>query len=81
MISLNTLRASAGLRKLANGDKIGCRGIQDKVIVNGEVRFVTDLADYKGITVRMRLDEARQLYADLSAAIKAVEEFQAPPPN
>jgi len=73
MISLNTLKASASVRKLSNGDKIGCRSTGDKVTLNGEVRFITDLSDYKGITLRMRLEEARQFYDDLTAAIKTIE--------
>jgi hypothetical protein len=77
-LSLNRARPGASLRKLSNGDRVGVRLLKDRVSLVAEVLFVSELGDYNGITLRMTLDEAKQLQAELGQSILTLEEQAAP---
>ncbi len=75
-LNLNREKPGGGLKKLANGDKIGLKLLKERVVVAAEVLFVSELGDYNGVTVRMTLEEARQFQKDLAEAIdRAEKEF------
>ena len=81
MLNLNLKREKPEdkLKKLSNGDRVGVKIIKERVVVAAETLFVSELGDYNGVTLRMTLDEARQLQQDLSRAIATLEIQLVPP--
>jgi hypothetical protein len=75
MLNVNLSRTKAGpsLKKLTNGDKVGIKVIKERVVLAAELLFVSELGDYNGITLRMKLDEAKQLQQELAEAIQTLE--------
>ena len=72
-MSFSRVRPGSSLKKLSNGDKVGVKLLKDRVVLTAEVLFVSELGDYNGITLRMTLEEARQLQSDLAATIANLE--------
>ncbi|HEX2914119.1 MAG TPA: hypothetical protein VH186_25170 [Chloroflexia bacterium] len=64
------------MRKLTNGDRVGVKIIKDRVVLAAELLFVSELGDYNGVTLRLTLEEARQLHQELSKAIDTLTEQQ-----
>ncbi len=75
MLNLNLKREKPEerLRKLSNGDRVGVRVIKERIVLAAETLFVSELGDYNGITLRMTLEEARQLQQDLTRHIAALD--------
>ena len=75
MLNLNLKREKPEekLKKLSNGDRVGIKIIKERVVVAAETLFMSELGDYNGITLRLTLDEARQLQQDLARAITTLE--------
>ncbi len=75
MLNLNLKREKPEdkLKKLSNGDKVGVKVLKERVVLAAELLFVSELGDYNGITLRMTLEEARQLQQDLARGIATLE--------
>ncbi len=84
MTNVNFSRAKPGsvVKKLSNGDKLGVKILKERVVLTAEVLFVSELGDYNGVTLRLTLDEAKQLQKDLADHITRLEtELNAAPPS
>jgi hypothetical protein len=83
MLNLNLKREKPEekLKKLSNGDRVGVKIIKERVVLAAETLFVSELGDYNGITLRLTLDEARQLQQELTRAIATLETQLTPPPG